>query len=1133
MSVPSVPARRWQCLLLLAWATALPAQAPPGNPMPQGVDQLDRNPVPGDPAAPRFQLGQDARKQGDLATARQHLLAALEFHPASPAILGELVLACADDADQRARWGERLVRALLDGNGRARVDPALRRAVAADEWKAWEKLGATRAAAAAEVARAAERLKDGKDSLGNGALARLYAELAHELMADAPGLYRAHGETLQQATDRFAPEYQTVIAALQRLMQRTPRVTQATADPEAIPDLAAQLAWQRQQEQSIRAARILAGIARQAAFQGRPGPTPPELGDLAGAAAEARDRLQAESQQRVARVWTIAELEAMDARARSDFTLAHRQWSAPGIALSPNGLYRIETVCGFETLLGAAQTIELHHRRLVHHFGSDPFAQRQGTVRIVPEHRELEAEGVPHWWAAGFQAGDRTVIRFAWSNLPAMGRLLTHELTHRFDGTFFPFQPGWLVEGHATWTGAAYGAMAEDHFADRYLNIGACVQAYTSGYGRPGNLRKLLEGPEDYRDNYGPGCALYTFLLTWPIQGEPKYRARLDEFRKNGRAGGRDPVGFFTRTFCDGRDGRPGSLDEFATEFEAFLEGIYRWTDRRRDEQNRWIGSYQLDLGPGDQAEMVRDEPTWSWDRSRAEPWFGQGHMAAAGELLAEVGEDAAAAAAWLWSLQADGWLLRTAVPLPPMLARLGRKEAAFAANVLGRIRYPAAIPAPDAAPMLGSLTRLRAHLEQLRKDSEAAHGRGQPASAQLLRAEHDRLAALLALPALAAPPDPVAVTEPPRLLGAAGWTEDGLTGFEDRRHRGLWFFTPELDLHVGREKPRDATGLRDRASHQRDAFVRTVDWQPPGAYVIRTRLHFTTAYASGAVLFGHLRRDRGMRLLFRAGDFRYAIGKNDTERGGRRVWLELQGLWERDGQLPGSQPAFEHEMQNDATGLALELHVHGPSVLVVVDGEAVMRYGTHDGAPLEGAIGFATGMGAIRVQQPTVQRLDRAGAVAPAAAVAAVGLDLDAPVDCNVEDLLLRPVRGLPRGDCGTMVLWLPPDPDRDGLLLRLRRLMPYLAGMLGDPLEYPQQWVLAVPQDTDDQFLGLVQGILAERHPQPMPVLRHRWTQVFTGDPWVLFVDEPGLLRGAAQMGDVALFSRVGRWARLFRRR
>jgi hypothetical protein len=1074
----------------------------------------------------RIKYGQEARKKGDLAGAREHFRSALAFHPDAPAILQEMVLACADDPEQRALYGERLLRACCDKDGRVKLDPNVRKALPKEEVALWEKLCQTRASAVAELGRFADKVKDGKGCLGNGMVARWCAELGHELMAEAPQLYRTYGQGLQKDVDRSSPERELVIVALQRLMARAPKTTAAKSAAEATtPE------WLRQQEQSIRAARILAGLGQQASFKDTQGPAAPELASVRGAAAEARERLQTEAAERAGKVWSIDELKALDAAQRSAFTLAHREWSNPGIARSPTGLYRIETICGFETLLGAAETIELHHRRLCDHFGADPFQGRPGDVHIVPEHAGLESEGVPFWWAAGFQSGDRTTVRFAWGNVPALGRLLTHELTHRFDGAVFPFQPAWLTEGHAVWTAASYAKMADEHCIDGFLDVGSCLGA--GNYGQAERLRHLIEGTiEDYRDNYAAGCALYMFLRTWPVEGEPKYRARLDEFRKNGRAGVGKAFEYFTHLFCDGKNGRPAGFPEFAAEFQGFLEGIARWSDHKRDAQNKWVARYVRERGPSDNGEMLGDEPTHTWEREHAEPFFGQEHAAAAGALLAEVGENEAAAAAFLWALAVDGWQARTALPLPALLQGLGRTDAAAAATVLTRARFPAAV-APTPVPFAATLTRTQALLTQLAAAGTAFASQGQPAAAARLRAERDRVAAWLGQPPLsgeAGPGTPGDTTVHP--FTAFGLTEDSLTGYDKQRHAGLWFVTPELDLHVGREQPRNATGLQDRTAQVRSAFVRSVEWQAPGAYSIRARIHFTTSYAAAAIVFGHVRRDRDLRLHLASGDYNYAVGRSEDDHGSGKVSLKLEGLWERDQHMPFANPEALCDPGGES-GIGIEIQVRGPSVLVLVEGEAVIRYAVHDGTPIEGSIGFATSVGAIRVQEPRVQRLDRTAALPPATAVSAIGLDPLTPATSVLDDLLLRPVHGIPTAACGTLVLWIPQVEDTDGMLTRLHRLLPILASMRSDRVQYPASWQLCVPEAMDEEAVKKVQGVLQEPGGEPLPVLRHRWRAVFTGDPWLLFVDEPGLLRAAAQLDDVQLHSRVARWARLFRRR
>ncbi|MEC7584022.1 MAG: hypothetical protein VYE77_06870, partial [Planctomycetota bacterium] len=92
----------------------------------------------------------------------------------------------------------------------------------------------------------------------------------------------------------------------------------------------------------------------------------------------------------------------------------------------------------------------------------------------------------------------------------------------------------------------------------------------------------------------------------------------------------------------------------------------------------------------------------------------------------------------------------------------------------------------------------------------------------------------------------------------------------------------------------------------------------------------------------------------------------------------------------------------------------------------------------------------------------------------------------------------------------------------------------LLRDRTAFPQSWRLVVPkpvsQEHTDEMLTKLRE-LGER--QDITVLRHSIDEPFTGNPWVLFVDNAGLLRAAAEIGDPALHGRVQRWARMFRAR
>ncbi|MEO6597822.1 MAG: hypothetical protein ABIP94_24005 [Planctomycetota bacterium] len=1109
--------------LLACLAAPLLAQCPPGAPMPQDF-ALELIVAEQGPAQARWRTGKAALASGELAAARMHLIAALEFHPASTAILFDMVLACGVDADLQALWAERFVRAATDAQGRLRLDPAQRKTVSATRGldallESASKLAAQRAAAITELGRFVERNKPAsKQNAQRAVLVRWAAELLLAVGLGAPNPLSNVSTGVDKTQQAFEPDYDLVLQGLQRVMRQKPRAAGDTTPTTGQPSDAAKVL-----EQSIRAARILVALHRQGTFKDLQGPPPCDVGKLAE---EAQRLLDERAAANVAngKVWTIAELEQLTPKQADAFTHEHDHWNHPGQALSEKGHYRIETICGHTTLLATARTIEQHHARLVSHFGSDPFAQRLGIVRIVPEHGDLETEGAPYWWAGGFQSGDRTTVRFAWGNIPALGRTLTHELTHRFDGVLRPFLGGWYGEGHAQWTAAHYANTSDTTFVDDYLQTRTPAHTYYKGYGRKDNFEKLLAGTvDDYRDNYFAGYSLYAFLRSFPPGQEP-YRDALATFERNARAGQKDPVGWFTKNFCDGKQGRAASLDAFLIEWDGFLRGCYEWLDDKR-EGNEWLRKYG-DLGQVESGPLVLDAPTWSWARHRAEPFFGQDHAAEATRLLHEVGNHEAAIAAGLWSTTVDGWRPDTASAVLAALRASKAVEPAQAFAAIAGRRFPL-LEGTDSPQLLAALKAVRTFLEALAARAATLHSAGAESAAAATAAEHDDLARLCLQPLL---PTPTIAAPPavPRHLGGHGFTETSLTDYDERRVRGLWYATPEGDLHVGRERPREGTGTVDRQAQQRQAFVHSVAWQGPGAYVVRGRVHFTTSYVSGCIVFGHTRRDRDLRLHFSAGDFRYAIGKQEQNERSGRLSLSLRGMWERDGELPGTRPFRALELA-EPNSFEFALHVRGPRVRIEIDGKEAMSYGVHDGTPIEGQIGFAMDTGAIRVQLPTVQRLDGS------AAERFLGLDLNKQPTATLEDLMLLPTRGIPTTPDGTLVLWLPKvDPDDGSPGERVPRALTALSKMLRSPIEYPQCWQLAVPRDMPDADRQMAQVSLRLARAEAMPVIEHAVGEPFGGSyPWVLFVDGAGVLRAAAQVSDPALHSKVARWSRMFRNR
>ncbi len=1104
----------------LVFATGLAGQKPPGAPMPADVSTLLASPAASSPADLRWQFAKKALDAGKLDEARGHLLGALAFHADSPALLFDFVRASGDDEDLLALWGERWVRAASNAQGKFKLDAAQRKQLpsgkALDRQLAEaQKLAQKRAAAATALHRLITRPPSGRraEAAERTLTTRWATELLLSLCQGAPELLADKAGAVGTVEAAFAPDHTAVITGLTNLLAGKARSGNGEVGATTLPD-----------ERALRAARLLLGLQRQRLMTDVLGRLPDDLAALDRAAEAARAVTDVAAAARgTGKIWTIAELEALSPAEAERFTVQHRNWNAPGVALSTTGRYRVETTCGHDTLLGVARTVELHHVRLVSHFGSDPFLQRQGIVRIVPDQTDMETDGAPHWWAAGFQGGDVTTIRFFWGNLPGLGHTLTHELTHRFDGVLRPFLGSWYVEGHADWTARHYASMAETEFTENFLDVPTVVRVHGMGYGDRTRFEQLLGGKlEDYRDNYPVGYSLYAFLRGHPPGGPWPYRAALQTYERNARAGQKDPLAYFTSVFCDGKDGRAASFDEFVTAWQAFLHSCSEWSAGRK-KGNEWVGRYG-GLGSGDAAQLVMDEPTWSWARTRQEPFFGQGHAVLAALLLHEAGDRDGALAASLWSLDVDGWRPDTVTVVRELLATGKDKVAAGAFAALARQRF--GDTANGAAVPAGTLVTVDAYLQALAQRRDNLNAAECAVAAAATEAERRRLQDYFSQATDVAGPS-VAPPALPRSLGGHGYTETSLVDFDRRRAKGLWFTTPDGDLHVGRERPREGTGTIDRVAHTRDAFAHSVAWYGPGAYVVRGRVHFTTAYVDGALVFGHQRRDRNLRLKFTAGDFDYAAGR--TQRNDRRGILEVNvvGLWERDGNLPDTVPGAQVDLPDGQSWFDFALHVRGARVLVEINGEAVCRYAVHDGSPIEGQIGFAMSTGAIRVQQPAVQEL------ATGTAAAVTGLDIDSQPTASLEDLLLLPTRGVPRAANGTLLVWLSRR-EEGSPVDNLPRAMPVLARLLNDPVQFPQLLVLAVPAGLTAEERDSAHRQLAEVRGADVPILEHHVGEPLRGHyPFVLFVDHQGVLRAAAEVSDPALHSKVQKWAQLFRSR
>jgi hypothetical protein len=1084
--------------MTLCWIVVL-ALAPA---TPQGAPAAARHDAASAPVA----AGGKALAEGRRADAAGHFVRALEAAPDSIEVLGLLVEASSEDPDARALWLHALMTAAVAPNGSVALDGDLKKKLPADDPRP-AQVAALRAAAVEELLKLArEKEKEAAQKVDAALVAQWGRRAALDLARESPALLKGREGDL---SPRLAPP------------ESLPAKVVKSLESFASGALA-----NGRTAEAIESARILAGLATQLSFEkDLQGPRPSGLTGLGERSSSLLVRTRQQLAGRIDPPWTVDELLALDGDEAEAFTRAHDTFADPGVATSPREWYRIETDCGFQTLLGVAQTIEQHHQRLANWYGQDPFAGRAGLVRVVPEAAGLESEGVPFWWAGGFQSGDLTTVRFSCGSIEGLGRALTHELTHRFDGAIFPGLPAWLMEGRAVWTGDAYRRAADEQFVEARASIGTIEAAFIKGYGDARNLTRLIEGTiDDYRDNYVAGYALYVFLQSRrSASGRLPFRERLQKFMKEAR-GTKKWKEPFEGCFCDGHDERPKGFDAFVADWAPWLAGFY-WQNRQP-----WAKEYDVDVGGGGGG-LVMDEPTWVWSRHRAEPRFGQEQAALAGELFLAARRRADAIAALVWALAVDGRRPEQEAKLAAALQAEGRREAAW---VLERgIEFPCGAtgkPPPFAAAVQKTLALAEA-LEAASADAEA---RGFKVTAAALRSDRERLAAWLGLKtsAAAATAAPAAASgslhplDPPaRPLALPGWTEAGLTDYEERRAKGRWYVDEDGDLHIGREKPRQATGTVDRAAAQVDCFALAPDWILPGTWRLDARIRFTTSFVNGAVIFGYAEREQNLRFTFSAGDFLYATGASEKEPEFNEMGWSLEGLRDRDGGLPGSTWGGAFAFGARASSFELALLVDGAFVEASINGRPVGRYHAADGAAIEGRIGFATSMGAIEVERARVTRLERSR-LAPSAAFAPTCFDLFTSRSVAPWEARNRSCVGLPKLSQGTLLLWLappeapPPDDAASGAFVQrlvwdLREFATFL-----ERAQPTQRVLVAAPAAIGESgrrtLADFVARILGER----VELLLHAHPIVPDGlsaprsRRWLVFVDCAGVVRALSEL-------------------
>ncbi len=1036
----------------------------------------------------------------DKTQARRHLLNALATSPFNAAILDALLTLDPKTSAGRHLWALRRASSLVDGRGKLKIPSKTKKLFPPkDPWP--NRLAASRAQAALALERFLTKAGRGGRGADASILRRAWAApLIRFLLEDSPELLASKARTLDAALARQTPHRSQVIDDLLA-------VAESSTDPA----------------HALEAARILRGFASQAAQKDLEGDPAPKLpARLARRAAAAVDRARKALAAADGAPLTVEQLRAMSPTQRDAFTAAHSDPAHPGRALSPEGLYLVETTCGFETLLGVAATIEKHHRRLAGWYGKDPFEGRSGTIRVVTTTDELEREGAPYWWAGGFQGGDVTTVRFTVSSIEALGHTLTHELTHRFDGALFPGQPPWLSEGKATWTGGAYAGTDSKTFLDTYASFGSMQSALRKGYGNPKKLQKLLQGrPEDYRDNYPVGHALFVYLNTWEEAGRPVFRKRFREFMSNSKKMRAAPFTWFTNRFCDGKEGRPEDFDAFARGFGQFIRGFY-WLSRKP-----WTERYSARAGKSPPRRRVFDPPTWPKDRSRAEPYFGTGHADAAARLFDRLGKDEAALRAHLFAFAVDGPDSFRLERLADLLAQDRREADAWFARALLAHRRPEKSTAPP--PPKGALPSQLSQLHRLLGEAAEAHRKlGLARVEARLLAEGAELGEFIGVAAPAADMRPPDMKEgahpfvrPARSLDLFGWTEDRLVGYDKFRVKDLWFVAPDGTLHVGRKKPRKATGGFDPRAHERQIFVRTPTPLDGTRYRIEADIRFTTSFVSGAVILGYERRDRTVTFHFSAGDYMVGIGQKNAPPAFETLRWSLRGGWIREGGLRREAPGGRFEFGGTKPNFHLRLDVDGPEVAAYIDGRWVGTYRTGDGRPIRGPLGFATSYGAFAVTRVTQQRFDRYRALGWPRPLAS-GLDLSADGTQTMDRLLNRRVKGLPASTSGALVIWIPRTENDDGEL-DVRDIVTSARftweGIRRDLSRFrlPQPVFMVLPDDLPDEDADELVAALG--HPARLRLLEHRRRHyVFDltrpnmpADPMpvLMFVDDTGCLR------------------------
>jgi hypothetical protein len=152
-------------------------------------------------------------------------------------------------------------------------------------------------------------------------------------------------------------------------------------------------------------------------------------------------------------------------------------------------------------------------------------------------------------------------------------------------------------------------------------------------------------------------------------------------------------------------------------------------------------------------------------------------------------------------------------------------------------------------------------------------------------------------------------------------------------------------------------------------------------------------------------------------GDFSYAVGRSEQDRGFRGIGVRLDDLRAYDG---GVGAVRRHvPFATPRTSFVLSIRVSGSFVQVRIDGQHVLSHRTTTGVPVAGRVGFYLGSGLIAFESPAVRRHRAAG---PSATCPCEHgdepVDLTRPVTIPWGTWAGRRVVGPPRDPLGTVLL-------------------------------------------------------------------------------------------------------------------